>query len=49
MKNSNNPRIIFELSIIKLLDKKPKNIKEIRINNIFLKNKLLHERRQVAW
>ena len=33
MKNSNNPRIIFELSIIKLLDKKPKNIKEIRINN----------------
>lgn len=33
MKNSNNPRIIFELTIIKLLDNKSKNLKEIRINN----------------
>lgn len=37
MQNSNNPRLIFELLIVKLLKKdstiKTKNIKEIRVNN----------------
>ena len=32
MKNSNNPKILFELTIIKLLDTK-KDLKKIRINN----------------
>jgi len=32
MKNSNNPKILFELTIIKLLEPK-KDIKKIRINN----------------